>query len=106
MNRNVKSLDDDPVFADEFERRYLDLFWRRQRWQWDNYASGHHRDLDAVDGEIYKLVTSYREKCHSSGRRGDVLDSIVNRDLVDKHPDVARLRNRLDDRRNYEAFAK
>jgi hypothetical protein len=92
-----------PTPAEEFEERYLALFWRRQRWQWDNYVDAAHHDLNAVDSEIYDLVTSYKDVVCAPGRRGQVLDAIVVRERLDKHPDVAHLRNKLDDRDHYSA---
>lgn len=89
------------MVLEEFERRYLELFWKRQRYQWDNYVLGSGHDLCVVDGEMFELATSYRDQRHPSGRQTDILHAIVSRELVDKHPDVRRLRNRLDDWNNY-----
>jgi hypothetical protein len=89
------------MLAQEFERRYLELFWKRQRYQWDNYVAVARHDLSAVDDEIFKLVASCRDTFEFSGRRGEVINTIMIRELVDKHPDVAQLRNRLDDWDNY-----
>jgi hypothetical protein len=88
--------------AEEFERGYLELFWRRQRHQWDNYVVGASHDLCAVDDEIFRLVVSHKGSLEAPGRRGKVLRDIVARELVEKHPDAARLRNRLDDRADYD----
>ena len=79
----------------------MELFWRRQRHQWENYVHGSGHDLCVVDGEIYELVRSARDQRCPSGRRGEVLKAVVTREVVDKHPEVARLRNRLDDWGNY-----
>ena len=86
---------------EEFERRYTELFFVRERYQWENYSLGSGHDLNIVDHEIYCLVKSFRGQSLRSGRRGKVLNAIVVRELVDKHPDVSSLRNRLDDRENY-----
>jgi hypothetical protein len=88
--------------AEEFEGRYLDLFWKRQRHQWENYVVGASHDLCAVDDEIFRLVVSHKDLLEAPGRRGKILKDIIVRELVDKHPDVARLRNRLDNRANYD----
>ena len=87
--------------AKEFEDRYLALFWKWRRQQWDNYLGAAHHDLCAVDREMFDLVSSHRGKIDAPGRRGQVQNAIILRDLVDKHPDVARLRNKLDDWDNY-----
>ena len=87
--------------AEAFEDRYLALFWKWRRQQWDNYLDAAHHDLCAVDSEMFDLVSCFRDKIDAPGRRGQVLNAILLRDLVDKHPDVARLRNKLDDWDNY-----
>jgi hypothetical protein len=86
---------------EEFERRYTELFFVRERYQWENYSLGSGHDLNIVDHEIYRLVKSFRGQSLRSGRRGKVLNAIVMRELVDKHPDISHLRNQLDDRENY-----
>jgi len=91
------------MLAEEFERRYLELFWERQRLQWENYVDDAGHNLSSVDAKIYTLVVQNKDRFERPGRRGQVIDAIINRELVDKHPQVAQLRNRLDDWRNYAA---
>jgi hypothetical protein len=79
----------------------MELFFKHQRYQWENYVHGSRHDLCVIDEEIFQLVTLFRGQPLPSGRRGDVLNAIVTRELVEKHPEVARLRNRLDDWDNY-----
>jgi hypothetical protein len=91
------------MLGEEFERRYLELFWQRQRLQWENYVAGAGHNLSAVDARIYALMVQNKGGFELPGRQGQVVDAIINRELVDKHPQVARLRNRLDDWENYAA---
>ena len=83
--------------TEKFEQLYLERFWKLQRYQWENYVDGAHHDLSAVDREIFRLVESCKDTVELSGRRGEVIRDIISRELVDKHPEVSQLRNRLDD---------
>ena len=84
-----------------FERSYLELFWERQRLQWENYVTGAGHNLSSIDARIYALVAENKERFQDAGRRAQVANAIIQRELVDKHPQVAELRNRLDDWDNY-----
>ena len=84
-----------------FEEKYLALFFDLQRKQWENYETNAGHDLNVADIAIYKLLEEYRECEFPEGRKGKIAKDIVNRGLVDKHPKVASLRNRLDDWDNY-----
>ena len=48
-----------------FERNYLSLFFKRQRFQWENYAHASHHDLNTIDEEIYHLVKSSQQVDHN-----------------------------------------
>lgn len=82
--------------AEEFEQIYLEKLWKWQRCQWENYADDAKHDLSAVDAEIFRLLASCKDAVEFSGRKAEIFRSILHRELVDRHPDVARLRNRLD----------
>ncbi|MCK4413515.1 MAG: hypothetical protein KAY32_08230 [Candidatus Eisenbacteria sp.] len=82
--------------AESFEAAYLKHFWKFQRCQWENYADDAQHALSVIDKEMFELVTSYRDTFELSGRRGEVFKAIMARELVERHPDVSRLRNRLD----------
>ncbi len=82
--------------ARNFENAYLNLFWKFQRCQWENYTDDAGHDLTVIDEEIFKLVTSYKNIFEFSGHTGEIIQAVLTRDLVDKHPDVSKLRNRLD----------
>ncbi len=91
------------MLAEAFERRYLELFWERQHLQWENYVTDAGHDLSSVDAKIYTLMVQNKDRFELPGRRGQVVDAIIKRELVDRHPQVAGLRNRLDDWENYAA---
>lgn len=82
-------------------RRYLQLFFRLQLAQWENYAQQGRHDLCQVDADIYSALLAADTPEDCSKREAAVWSSIRRRGLVDKHPAVARLRNRLDDWDNY-----
>lgn len=79
-----------------FETAYLNLFWKLQRCQWENYTNDAGHDVSDIDEEMFKLVTSYKNNFEFTGHSGEIFKAILTRDLVDKHPDVSKLRNRLD----------
>jgi len=83
-----------------FEDRYMELFWKKERYYWENYTDNAKHDLNGLDEEFFYLANEYRDM-EFSGRKGTVTKMIITRDLIDKHPDVAVLRNRLDDLDNY-----
>lgn len=79
------------------EERYLRLFGKLQRHQWENYVCGASHDLSKDDRDLFEFLRSVKDGAGFSGRRGLVFESIAARDLVDRHPNVARIRNRLDE---------
>ena len=87
--------------AEAYENQYLHLLWKRQRLQWENYVVGAHHNLSLVDDEMFQLTESSYGHLALSSRKAQVIEAIVTRERVDKHPDVAQLRNQLDDWDNY-----
>ncbi len=83
------------------QQRYLELFFDLQRAQWENYAEGAGHDLTAIDDTVYTCLLNAGESIDSTGRAAVIWHSIQRRGLVDKHPAVSLLRNRLDDWDNY-----
>jgi len=84
------------------EDEYMELFFRRIRLQWENYACGAQHDLNAMDGDIYRLVSTAASSGFS-GRKEEIWRAIVTRTLVDSHPEVSLLRNRLDNLNSYSS---
>ncbi len=85
------------MLSSEFTRNYMELYLRLQRLQWENYADGASHDLNIVDADIYQLLRIDVCPDGFTEREQTVYSAIVSRGLVDKHPEVARLRNQLDD---------
>ena len=85
------------ILIEEFERRYLELFWKFQREQWEHYACDAHHNVSAIDNEIFDLVVSFKDRIKIFDRRSEVISAVITRELVDRHPEVTRLRNCLDD---------
>ena len=79
-----------------FEDCYLELLFRWHRYQWENYACNEKWDLNQVDAQLFDLFDSMRDMPRPVGRRGDVVGHIIDRGLVDQHPEVAGLRNWID----------
>ncbi len=84
--------------------RYLRLFFDLQLAQWENYAETAKHDLSLLDEAIYRCLqeASASEWDHSDSEQR-LYRIIRQRGLVDRHPQVSRLRNRLDDWDNYSA---
>ncbi len=78
------------------EDTYLHLFWIWQRWAWENYAFQAKHCLDDIDREIYRLLYNL-PLFNPQDRQETVLNNIILRAKVEKHPVVSKLRNRLDD---------
>lgn len=85
----------------DFEKRYLVYFTKLQRLQWANYFEKKDYDLSAIDKEVYKLVCSYSGKIQKSDRKSRIAELIIKRELVDKKPDISKLRNYIDNLENY-----
>ncbi|MBN1549863.1 hypothetical protein JW979_00270 [bacterium] len=97
MTMNRKS----PNVADGFSSHYLPLFWERQRQQWENYTHNTHHDLNTIDSEIFSLVDTHRKLLTENTINTHLMKKIVLREWIEKHPETAALRNKLDDRGHY-----
>jgi hypothetical protein len=84
------------------EQEYLDAFFALQLTQWENYACDAGHDLSVYDRQLWDLLRAPAPDVFA-GRKAQVWEQIRLRGLVDRHPQVAALRNKLDDRRNYSA---
>lgn len=83
----------------EFTERYLQLHFCLLRRQWESYRYGHEGGLDEISARIYRLL----ERARQHIPRGEqdpqtrIAQNIIQRGLVDEHPEVSRLRNRIDE---------
>lgn len=84
-----------------FEKEYMDKYWKLQTAQWNNYFENKNYNLNDLDLEIYNFIKQYISKINSSDRKSQVAVSIIKKDYVDKNPDVSILRNRIDNEDNY-----
>lgn len=82
---------------DDFTVRYLDCFFGLQKAQWENYLEGASHDLGVWDRAIYDLCKEHSGVEFGREPLAGVAQDIVLRSMVDRHPDVSALRNRLDD---------
>lgn len=83
------------------EKEYLKLFFQQACLQWEIYACEAAHDLAPLDRQLYHLIKDNQQPPEFSGRKREIWHKIVTRSLVDRHPDVAHLRNRLDNWDNY-----
>ncbi len=80
----------------QIEQRYMNLWHKYNQKQWLNYAEGGDFNLREIDNEIYRLLGEGSDSADFCGRKQQIWAQISQRKLVDKHPDAARLYNRLD----------
>lgn len=85
----------------DFENTYMKIYWRLQRAQWDNYFENGDYNLSDIDDEIYKVVCEFDNVIEQTDRRSKIAWLLINRELVDKSPQISMLRNRIDDLDNY-----
>lgn len=85
----------------EFEKEYMDKYWKLRTAQWNNYFENKNYNLTDLDIEIYNFIKQYIDKIHSLDRKSQVAVSIIKKDFVDKNPDVSILRNQIDNKDNY-----
>ncbi|NMM62616.1 hypothetical protein HBE96_07900 [Clostridium sp. P21] len=85
----------------EFEYTYMNKYWNNQMFQWCNYFEEGKYDLSGVDNEIFKIVMRFNKIIKPIDRKSKVACLIMNRDLVDKSPKVAKLRNYIDNKSNF-----
>lgn len=76
-------------------------FWEYQLYQWENYACNANHNLSEIDNEIFKIVKLVKNNIETLNQKGKIFYSILYRELVDRAPEVSRLRNRLDNWDNY-----
>ena len=49
----------------EFEKKYMDKYWKLRTAQWNNYFENKNYNLNELDTEIYNLIKLNLEKIHS-----------------------------------------
>ncbi len=78
-----------------FEQRYLEI--RKQLFvaHWDLYAQGRSARLGGVSAAMYELANEVTSRNLPAGRRSDILIRVLTRELVDAHPEVSALVNRI-----------
>ncbi len=91
--------------TDDFIHDYIPLFFHYQELMWDRYAHELDNDTGCVESDVYTLCHRHRYVLGKSpkSREEAVMQQIIARELVERHPLVARLRNRLDSWSNYNA---
>lgn len=97
---------------EEFESTYMGKYWNIQMFQWCNYFEGGNYNLSEVDNEIFNIVKIFHKIIKPTDRKSKIACLLMERDLVDKNPMTAKLRNYIDNQENYnqcllqELFAK
>lgn len=87
---------------DKFEQEYLDYYWKSTMHQWENYFESGNYDLSPIDGDIYKVVCKYQGLIIPSDKKSKIAHSLIQRNLIEKNPFVANLRNHIDNLEDYK----
>lgn len=89
--------------AASLAQTYTQLIWDLRLLQWRNYFENGAYDLSSLDNQFFILAKHFLNPIDltPTDRQSGILQMLVGRDLVDKNPAAARLRNRLDNPDNY-----
>ncbi len=82
------------------ENKFAKMVGRQKLLQWENYVEGKSNDLNKINEKIFSLIKEIDEN-KFEGRKRDYFNKIKLKYLIENDPDVASLRNKLDDRANY-----
>jgi len=85
----------------EFEKEYMDKYWKLQRAQWYNYFEDENYNLSEIDADIYDTVKLFNKEIELIDRKSKIASLLIKKDLVDKNPLVSEVRNRIDNFDNY-----
>ena len=86
---------------EEFEAIYMEKYWNIQKLQWCNYFESGNYNLSEVDNEIFNIVKIFNKIIKPIDRKSKIACLLMERDLVDKNPMTAILRNHIDNQDNY-----
>jgi len=86
---------------EEFESTYMEKYWNIQMFQWCNYFGEENYNLSEVDNEIFNIVKIFHKLIKPTDRKSKIACLLMERDLVDKNPMTAKLRNHIDNLDNY-----
>ncbi len=83
----------------EFSKQYMKLFFAQQKKLWINYLKGYEDGLDSINARIYQLLVRGQKLMDQEKKRPEsgVAEDVIRRGLVDHHPEVSGLRNRIDE---------
>jgi peptidoglycan hydrolase-like protein with peptidoglycan-binding domain len=85
----------------EFEKEYMDKYWKIQTAQWCNYFENENYNLSEIDADIYDTVKLFSKQVQPIDRKSKIASLLMQKDLVDKDPLVSEIRNRIDNLDNY-----
>ncbi|MCF8008469.1 MAG: hypothetical protein K9K32_01775 [Halanaerobiales bacterium] len=86
----------------DFEKKLIGLINRQQLLQWENYALDKNNDLNKINQEIYSLIKEINYNKLFNKRKREVFINLSKRLRVENDPEIARLRNKLDNKDNYK----
>lgn len=89
--------------AASLAQTYTQLIWDQRLLQWRNYFENGAHDLSFLDNQFFILARHFLNPIEltPADRQSEILQMLIGRDLVDKNPAAAKLRNRLDNPDNY-----
>lgn len=88
----------------DFEEKYVDLYYKLQLLQWENYFNNSPHNLNHIDNEIFNICSLYFDNLNGKNRKEVVANLLILRALVDKDTEISNIRNRLDNLENYSVL--
>lgn len=82
------------------EKKLAKMVGRQKLLQWENYVDDKKHDLNKMNKKIFSLIKEIDEN-KFEGRKRNYFNKIKLKYLIENDAEVASLRNKLDDRENY-----
>ena len=86
-----------------FENKLLNVIKEQRLLQWENYACDKNHDLNKVNKKIYNLITEKSYEDIFNDRKKEIYDRLYTKYIIENELNIARLRNKLDNRSNYNS---
>lgn len=69
--------------------------------QWKNYYDNSNYDFSPIDTNVFQIVNKYNNIIEPIDRKSKIACSLIRKNLIEKNPLVANLRNYIDNLENY-----
>jgi len=89
------------MISNLLENKFIDLVQQQQILQWENYARGKNNNLNRINELLFEFINNNYNKGIFSGRKKIFFSKLKLKYQVENDPEIAYLRNKLDDKNNY-----